>query len=130
MASTQTTQHTTTWQIADGMTVYGTDGEKLGTVRNYAPQHGYLDIQKGRLFHKDFYVPLTAVERVDEEGIALRLAKQDLDDDRYATRPTAGGTVYGEGFVTTDSSLSDQRQPFEERREVTVTRMVGSEPVH
>jgi hypothetical protein len=56
-------------QIVDGMTVYGADGDKLGMVRNYDPESGYVDIQKGWLFHKDFYVGLAAIVSVDEHGI-------------------------------------------------------------
>jgi len=80
--------NTASWQITDGMTVHGLDGEKLGTVRNYDPQLDYLDVQKGWLFHKDFYVPTTAVTAVDPDGVTVQLTKQDLDDDRYAAPPS------------------------------------------
>jgi hypothetical protein len=83
---------TASWQITDGMTVHGMDGEKLGTVRNYDPQVDYLDVQKGWLFHKDFYVPTTAVTAMDRDGVSLSLTKQDLADDRYATPPIALAT--------------------------------------
>ena len=75
------------WQIFEGMTVYDTAGEQLGTVRNYDPQAGYLDVQKGWLFTKDFYVLLQDVQAVDDEGITLRLTKDELHDDRHTTPP-------------------------------------------
>lgn len=93
-------------KLANGMTVYGMDGDKLGTLRNYDPQAGYLDVQKGWLFHKDFYIPLTAVQEVDEAGVTLRLTKANLDDVQYASPPA--GSV-----VTSDSSLSGQQEPGE-----------------
>lgn len=40
-------QHLFAWQIVDGMNVYSADGEKLGTVRNFDPSVGYLDVRKG-----------------------------------------------------------------------------------
>jgi len=110
----QTTAGTANWEIADGMTVYGATGEKVGTVRNYDPGAGYLDVRKGWLFTKDFYVGLAAVQSVNEDGIVLRLTKEDLNDDRYASPPT-GGVVYGEGFILTE------KEPTEvEREDVTV----------
>jgi len=55
--------NTASWQITDGMTVHGLDGEKLGTVRNYDPQVDYLDVQKGLLFHNETAVLNRAVAR-------------------------------------------------------------------
>ena|SRR5581483_6423560 len=114
MSSDYTAHNPANWQIEDGMTVYGSDGAELGTVRHYDPRAGYLDVQKGRLFHKDFFVPLSAIQsamgerltvrRVGEPnlfsdgtttvetptgtGITLRLTKDDLEDDRYASPPS------------------------------------------
>ena len=114
MMQNQTTTGIGNWEIADGMTVYGAAGEKVGTVRNYDPRAGYLDVRKGWLFTKDFYVGLSAVQSVNEDGIVLRLTKEELNDDRYASPPT-GGVVYGEGFVLTE------KEPGEvEREDVTV----------
>ena len=79
--------NTANWNIADGMTVYATDGEKIGTVRNYDPQAGYLDVQKGWLFKKDFYVPMDQVDAVTEEGITLKLTKDALASDLYSSPP-------------------------------------------
>jgi hypothetical protein len=94
-------QSAASWEVADGMAVYGTDGEKLGTVRNYDRRVGYFDIQRGWLFHKDFYVTMSDVAMVDEHGIILRLTKQELDNDRYTLPPT-GGVAYDEGVVRTE----------------------------
>lgn len=124
MVPNPTTQNAAPWQVADGMTVYGTDGEKLGTVRNYDPQAGYFDIQRGWLFHKDFYVTLSDVAMIDENGIVLRLTKQELEDDRYTSPPT-GGVVYGEGFVLTEKEPIDAVD-----EEVPVTRTSGTRPVY
>jgi hypothetical protein len=119
----QTPLNAAGFQIADGMTAYGADGDKVGTVRNYDPQAGYLDIQKGWLFTKDFYVGLAAVQAVNEDGIVLRLTKQELSDDRYASPPT-GGVIYGEGFIITE------KEPVEaEREDVTVMSTAEGGPL-
>jgi hypothetical protein len=106
MLQDQGYMNTANWQITNGMTVYATDGSKLGTVRNYDPHAGYLDVHKGVLFTKDFFVPLSAVDAVAEDGITLQLTKDDLQNDRYASPPVfTGGAVYSETIVTTSTPL-------------------------
>jgi hypothetical protein len=107
MLPNRTNQQMAHWQIVDGMTVYSADGEELGTVRNYDPRAGYLDIQKGWLFTKDFYVGMATVVSVDDDGLSIGLTKQDLEDDRFASPPGAGGAVHGEGFVFTEKEPVD-----------------------
>ncbi len=75
--------------IVDGMTVYGSDAEKLGSVQDFDVAAGYLDVRKGWLFTKDFYVPLRQIRTVDDTGVTLLLTKVDLTDERYNTQPTS-----------------------------------------
>jgi len=84
-------------QIVDGMTVYAMDGTKLGKVHNYDPQAGYLEVRKGWLFTKDFFVPMSAVSGTDDEGITLRFSEAELSDSMYDAPPamSTGGTTYG-----------------------------------
>jgi hypothetical protein len=95
------------WQITDGMTVYATDGSKLGTVRNYNPQAGYLDVHKGWLFAKDFYVPVSAIDAVTEDGLTLGLTKDDLGDTRYSAPPVAGTTMSNDA-----TRMGAEKQPL------------------
>ena len=77
-----------------GATVYDTTGAKVGTLRAYNPQDGYLLVAKGWLFHKDLYIPLAAVQGTDATGaVHLGLRKDDLQDDRYASPPVGGPMV-------------------------------------
>jgi hypothetical protein len=123
MVPNQTISDTADWPIMEGMTVYGVDGEKLGTVRNYDPQADYLDVQKGWLFHKDFYVPVSTVNTVMGDGLTLRLTSRDLDDERYATPPIAKSVEYGEGFILMETV---QKEPVDvESEEVPQTRDSG-----
>jgi uncharacterized protein (TIGR02271 family) len=79
-----------------GATVYATAGAKVGTLRAYNPQGGYLLVEKGWLFPKDLYIPLAAVQGTDATGaVHLGLRKDDLQDDRYATPPVGRPTVAG-----------------------------------
>jgi hypothetical protein len=108
--------NTANWQIADAMRVYATDGDKLGTVRNYNPQAGYLDVRKGWLFVKDFYVLIDDVDTVAEDGITLKLTRNELDDDRYSVPPTSTAPA-PEPVVLADGSVvgtgAARKQPVE-----------------
>jgi hypothetical protein len=110
------------WPIADGMIVYDRGGEKLDTIRNYDPQLAYLDIQRGWLFHTDFYVPLRAVQAILRDGITLRLSIQDLDDDRFAAPPTT--RIVAEGVEHAE------KEPFDTVEEnVPLTRPTAGGPI-
>ncbi len=145
MSSDYTAHNPANWQIENGMTVYGGDGQKLGAVRNYNPQAGYLDVQKGLLFHKDFYVPLSAIQsamgegltvrRVGElgvmsggnvnvetptgTGIVLRLTKDDLEDERYISPPVTSGTGEVGGHMATEWVMQHGTERVAEREAVT-----------
>jgi hypothetical protein len=87
------------WQITEGMTVFSADGHKLGTVRTYAPTAGYLDVKKGFLFTKDFYVPAAAVVSVDGDGIYLNLTRDEVESGRYDVPLQPTEVIHGETFV-------------------------------
>ena len=112
------------WQVADGMVVYGADREKVGTIRNYDPQAGYFDIQRGRLFHKDLYITMSDIAMVDKHGMVLCLTGQELDDDRHTSPPT-GGVANSEHFVRTEKEPSDVVD-----EEVPVVRILADRSVY
>jgi hypothetical protein len=77
-------------QLSKGMHVYDSAGEKIGSLRDFDTAGGYMDVQKGFLFHKDFYVPVSAVEQTTSEGVFLSLSKHDLADPIYDLPPAGG----------------------------------------
>ncbi len=80
-------------QFYEGATVNDMAGEKIGTLHAYDPQGGYITVQKGFLFHKDLYIPVSAVQNTDAEGnVQLNLHKGDLADERYDNPPLGGAT--------------------------------------
>jgi uncharacterized protein (TIGR02271 family) len=99
-------------KIATGATVFDDAGEKVGTVAELNEPGSYLLVQKGWLFHKDFYVPFNAVTRVDElGGIYLNVNKQDLHQgydyppaDNVDTGTTIGGATTTTGSTGVDTS--------------------------
>jgi len=88
-------------QFYQDATVNDAAGEKIGTVQAYDPQGGYITVQKGFLFHKDLYIPVSAVQNTDAEGnVQLSVYKDDLAGERYEN-PPAGGAM--SGLVDDDS---------------------------
>jgi uncharacterized protein (TIGR02271 family) len=92
-------------QIARGAEVYDAAGEKIGTVAEYDQQGDYMLVEKGWLFRKDIYIPMSAITRIDETGVYLQLYKEDLQGDRYANPPIAamssGATTLESGPIAT-----------------------------
>ncbi len=88
-------------QFYEGAAVNDMAGEKIGTLHAYDPQGGYITVQKGFLFHKDLYIPVSAVQNTDADGtVQLNLHKDDLADSRYDSPPAGGAT---NGMVGDDS---------------------------
>ncbi len=85
-------------QFYQDATVYDASGEKVGTLHAHDEQGGYITVQKGFLFHKDLYIPLSAVQGTDADGnVQLSLYKDDLQDGRY-DEPPVGGVSGEEGY--------------------------------
>jgi hypothetical protein len=115
MLDNQTADDKTYLRVVDSMTVYSRSGDKLGTVRNYSPQNGYIDVHKGWLFSKDFYVPVSKIDTVAEDGITLDLEKDDLAEDIYNFPPMTDAAM-SEPVTLADGSLigtTASKQPLD-----------------
>ena len=75
--------------ITVGTDVFDANGEKVGTVKQYNPQASYMVLEKGMLFKKDLYIPVSAIERTTTDGVRLSLFKDDLKADRFTAPPTS-----------------------------------------
>ncbi|HEY7343394.1 MAG TPA: hypothetical protein VH591_21160 [Ktedonobacterales bacterium] len=89
--------------ITVGTDVFDANGDKVGTVRQYNPQASYMVLEKGTLFKKDLYVPVSAINRTTTDGIQLNLFKDDLKADRFTAPPTSD--------MATDRPLDDDLMP-------------------
>jgi len=78
--------------ITVGTDVFDANGEKVGTVKQYNPQASYMVLEKGMLFKKDLYVPVSAIDRTTTDGIRLSLFKDDLKADRFTAPPATMGS--------------------------------------
>jgi len=90
-------------RIADGMTVYDVNGEKIGAVSGYTTSGAYFKLEKGLIFHHDYYVPMSAVSRLDPDGVYLNVLKDDIEDRGWDNPPLGG--------QQRDESLGNEPRP-------------------
>src|SRR5215211_1459127 len=85
---TTTTREMTT--IQTGWDVYGSDGERIGSVAEVGSN--YLLVQKGLLFIKDVYVPVNAVDEVDDanQSVWLNTPKDGIESMGWDSAPSTG----------------------------------------
>jgi hypothetical protein len=67
-------------RLGKGPKVYDLDGKEIGRVYQYDPAGGWMVVQKGHLFPKDLFIPVTTVAYLDNDGIHLRVTKEVLKD--------------------------------------------------
>ena len=67
-----------------GTLVYDAEGKWVGIVSLRNTPGSSLVVQKGRWLPKTVYVPVQAIDRVDDGGVSLRLRKDDLKNPCYA----------------------------------------------
>jgi len=81
------------WQttIADGMSVYGSDGDKVGTIVSVGPS--YVVVEKGFFFPTDYYIPFSAIASQTENGVYLNVTKDAALNQGWDVVPTATTTT-------------------------------------
>jgi uncharacterized protein (TIGR02271 family) len=110
-------------EIAPGTTVYDATGEKIGTVLEQSVDGGYLMVEKGWLFTKDFYVPVNLIGRVDADGAYLTITKADLTDPRFEQPPVTGSApAAAAASAATVTDAADLRIPVREEELVAGTQ--------
>lgn len=100
-----TMQDTYATQIQTGTDVYGSDGEKIGSVAGVADQ--YFVIEKGFIFTTDVYVPMSAVSGVDEDRVTLTMTKDQVEGEDWSNEPD-------DASFSDDSSVVSGAAPVED----------------
>ena len=72
-------------QITVGDDVYGSDGEKVGTVAEV--QSSYIVVEKGFFFPTDYYIPMSAVTSAGNGQVTLNVAKDAALNSGWDTVP-------------------------------------------
>jgi uncharacterized protein (TIGR02271 family) len=85
-------------QIGVGDEVYGSDGQKVGTVAEV--QRSYIVVEKGFFFPTDYFIPTSAVANASAGAVTLHVAKDAALHSGWETVPDAD-TVLTEVDVTT-----------------------------
>lgn len=60
------------------MPVYLANGRQLGRVEEVSHGSDYVHVQQGHLLVWDWYIPATAIARVDVHGVYLTADRRDL----------------------------------------------------
>jgi hypothetical protein len=79
-------------QPAAGSPVYDLTGEKVGSVTTVNLPNGYFTLEKGVVFTRDFYIPLSAVERMSPDAIHLNVDKDQMAYLGWDARPDDDST--------------------------------------
>jgi len=96
-------------QISVGDEVYGSDGDKVGTVAEV--QAGYLVVEKGFFFPTDYYIPTSAVASAGDGQVSLNVAKDAALNSGWETVPdlTSMTATDTETVLTDVDMVSTQR---------------------
>jgi uncharacterized protein (TIGR02271 family) len=125
-------------QINIGDDVYGSDGDKVGTVAEV--QSGYLVVEKGFFFPTDYYIPMSAVASAGDGQVYLNVAKDAALNSGWDTVPevvptgmTDSGTVFTDGDIrATDRAIIDGGLTERERaadRLATTTQVADDDEI-
>jgi len=101
-------------QIQPGWDVYGSDGNEIGDVEEVGPD--YIVVEKGFLFPKTLYIPVSAISSVSEDRVELSVPK-DAAGDQGWDAPPAGASMtdettaeYGDrDYATADAGATMDR---------------------
>jgi hypothetical protein len=64
--------------LADGMPVYDSDGDKVGDVKMYSTTAGYLMVGHGAFNQQDLYIPFRLIRSIDPHDLFLSEPKETL----------------------------------------------------
>jgi len=66
------------WTVDTNWAVYGADHQKFGTVDEVHAL--FLVVGKGRLFHREYYIPVSAITTVERECVYLNVSTSEIDE--------------------------------------------------
>jgi hypothetical protein len=74
-------------EIQPGWEVCDEAGERIGEVRSVGPDH--VRVKTDGLFSKDYYVPASVIDEVEERRVEITVPKKDIGSQGW-DRPPAG----------------------------------------
>jgi uncharacterized protein (TIGR02271 family) len=113
-------------QISVGDDVFGSDGDKVGTVAEV--QSSCIVVEKGFFFPTDYYIPTSAIASAGDGQVTLNMAREAALDSGWETVPkvvptgmTESRTVVTDGHVratdrtSIDGGLTDRQRAADRR---------------
>jgi uncharacterized protein (TIGR02271 family) len=91
-------------QINVGDDVYGSDGDKVGTVAEV--QSSYIVVEKGFFFPTDYYIPTSAIASAGDGQVNLNLAKDAALNSGWDTVPDTGTVLTDVDITATGGARS------------------------
>ena len=79
---------TRTGQISSGATVIGSDGAKIGEVKDVREDH--IVVTGGTLFKHDLYIPIDHVTHTGDGKVTVSIPAGQVDQEGWRYPPTAG----------------------------------------
>jgi hypothetical protein len=74
-------------QLVVGAPVYDMTGVRVGSISAVNAPNEYFTMEKGVVFTRDFYVPLSAVERMAPDAVHLNVDKDQMAYLGWDARP-------------------------------------------
>jgi len=112
-------------QISVGDEVYGSDGDKVGTVAEV--QTGYIVVEKGFFFPTDYYIPTSAIASASNGQVYLSTTRDaalnsgwDVVPDVQATTMTSAATAGTSTTFTDTDRLAAARVAGDEEIRIPV----------
>lgn len=102
---------TTELELTKDVPIYDANGEKLDTISENCLQGSCLVLHEGVIFPRDVYVPLSAVQSSDANGVRLSMTRAELMHERYAT-PNPGSTIIRATLVSRGTDVIDRNEPL------------------
>jgi uncharacterized protein (TIGR02271 family) len=87
-----------TLNITGGTDVFGADGGKVGSVSGV--EGDYVVVSKGFFFPTDYYIPASAINTANEDGVYLNVSKDEALHQGWDAIPATNGTAGTDGAYT------------------------------
>ena len=108
-------------QINVGDEVYGSDGDKVGTVAEV--QTGYIVVEKGFFFPTDYYIPTNAIASASDGQVNLSTTRDAALNSGWNVVPDVQATTMTSGATAGTSAT------FTDTDRMSATRVAGDEEI-
>jgi len=78
--------------LRTGYDVYDVNGNHVGTVNEVGSN--YVLVQKGTFFPRDVYIPMSAIQRSDDNALWISVDKDSIDSQGWDAAPTLDSADY------------------------------------